>query len=286
MWCACFCLRTGALNEVLRLNPKSILRHGLLPAVAGVGCGLIFNKLLSQDSSQIPPDLSRLTPAAAKAPLPAGSIRSVPAPPNGPPVPGNEAVSSKGERLTLLAKNRRVEDLLVEIEKLPPGKDREQGVQLLMKEWFPLDRAAALAWMENLSDREDKAHAAAGMVPSWCKEDSHAASIWVAALPEGAAKRMAGNALADSMGLRDPEASLSWTLASRVADEPLEHRITPAVTYLAHKDYESAFKQITESNLSDQEKAGMEKKARAAWNLQRVREGKWQEILPMEGTTP
>ena len=155
-----------------------------------------------------------------------------------------------------------------------------------MKEWFPLDRAAALAWMENLSDPADKAHAAVGMVPSWCKEDSHAASSWVAALPEGAAKRMAGKALAESLGLRDPAASLSWTFAARAADEPLEHRITTAVTYLAHQDYESAFKQITESNLSDPEKGAMEKKARAAWNLQRVREGKWQEILPVEATPP
>lgn len=190
------------------------------------------------------------------------------------------------DRLTLLADNRRVEDLLLEVEKLPPGKDRISGIWRLMKEWLPLDRSAAMGWMEQLADSQEKDNAVRGMLESWCKEDSHAASAYVAALPEGPSKRSAGKALSHTLMSRDPAAGLSWSLASREADDKVEDDIGYKVTALAYGDYPNAVQLVNDSSLSPEEKQQMQETARKAWNRQKVQNGEWDQVIPGKGGPP
>lgn len=190
------------------------------------------------------------------------------------------------EWLQLLGDNYRVEDLLIEVEKLPPGPDRNFGVWQLMKEWLPLDRTAAMEWMGYLADPSEKDAAVRGLLESWSKEDTHAASAYVAALPEGPLKRSAGKVLSHSLSVRDRASALSWSLASRGPGENLIDDVRHKVSGLAGEDYATTTRLVAESALSEAEKQQMKEIARAAWNLQRVRKGKWDEIIPAEGATP
>lgn len=186
----------------------------------------------------------------------------------------------------LLADNRRVEDLLLEVEKLPPGKDRNSGIWRLMKEWLPLDRSAAMGWMEQLGDAKEKDGAIRGMLESWCKEDSHAASAYAATLPDGPLKRSAGKVLSNSLILRDPASALSWSLASHEADDNVDDDIRYKVTALAQGDYQTAVQLVTDSSLPPVEKQRMRETARTAWNLQKVQNGEWDQVIPGKGGPP
>lgn len=209
------------------------------------------------------------------------------------PAPGSEPVALSGsaaseavnsgtlkERLAALAKNRRVEELLLEIQKLPPGDDRRQATGLLIKEWFPMDREAALRWMDTLTEPEEKEAAHREMLISWCKDDSHAASASVAAMPEGPARKSAGKVLSESLVSLDPASSLIWSMASRQPDENLDYDVTDKLRNVARANFDLANNLILKSNLSEMEQASLRQAARTSWNQQKMLEGQWDEIKP------
>lgn len=263
---------------------KTALLHGVLPAAMGVLAAWLIpwpaapaKGLL--DPAPVIPHSAPALPASAGPPAAAGTT------------PPRQDFTGKRpddilEWIALLGDNRRVEDLLVEVEKLPPGKGRNNGIWRLMKEWLPMDRVAAMKWMARLEEPAEKTAALTGMLESWGKEDMHAASAFLAALPDGPMKRTAGRRLAHGLALRDPASSLSWSIASRNPGESVDEEIVNAVTFLASGDYESADRLISVSVLSPGEKKQMKEKARTAWNEHQVRAGKWELILPKQEDTP
>lgn len=271
---------------------KTGLLHGVVPALMGILAAWLIPwpaaPATALTAGTAPGSLpSTPTPALSAPALPASAS---PAAAAGTTSPGQDLSGTRPadiiEWIALLGDARRVEDLLVEVEKLPPGKGRNNGIWRLMKEWLPMNRAAAMEWMARLEDPAEKTAALTGMVESWGKEDMHAASAFLAALPDGPMKRTAGRRLAHGLALRDPASSLSWSLASRNPDESLGEEIQNAVTFLASRDYESADRLISGSELSAIEKQQMKEKARISWNAHQVRAGKWELILPEQEDSP
>lgn len=262
---------------------KSVFLHGFLPAVAGLWCAHLLPGL----SPASTPEGERTTlPHQANHLNPQSKLVQLASRTEAPVEKSEKKPGKTKEWLELLGDNYRVEDLRIEVEKLPPGPDRNFGVWRLMKEWLPLDRSAAMDWMGHLADASEKDAAVRGLLESWSKEDTHAASAYVAALPEGPLKCSAGKVLSDSLSLRDRASALSWSLASRGPGENLKDDVRHKVSGLAGEDYETTARLVAESALSEAEKQQMKEIARAAWNLQRVRKGKWGEIIPAEGATP
>ncbi len=258
---------------------KSVILHGFLPAAAGLWCA----HLLPERSPAPSPAGERVTLIHQANPSKQIQFASH----TEAPVQQSGGKSGKTkEWLQLLGDNYRVEDLRIEVEKLPPGPDRNFGIWRLMEEWLPLDRSAAMEWMSHLADPSEKDAAVRGLLESWSKEDTHAASAYVAALPEGPLKRSAGNVLSHSLSLRDPASALSWSLASRGPGENLMDDVRHKVSGLAGEEYETTARLVAESALSEAEKQQLIEIARDAWNLQRVIKGKWDEIIPAEGVTP
>ena len=189
-------------------KPKQLLLRGAIPCLAGLLAGqLIPWKTHPPATAARPQPAARgSSDATGTAPgVVAITSESMPPAAQDPPKP-----ESTKERLKKLATNRRVEDLLVEIQKIPPGAERAEGIGLLAKAWFPLDRSGTMKWIGTLTNPEEQKAAYGNMIQYWCSQDIHASSTFVAALPDGELKNSLGVGLSDALSSREPIASLSW----------------------------------------------------------------------------
>lgn len=255
----------------------STVIRGVLPLVCGLALGrwMMPGMAHQNGAGEIPrPTQIAATSDAGRAPVSAPLVLN-----------GSAALEAVNpgtfkERLAALAKNRRVEELFLEIQKLPPGEDRRQASGLLMREWFPMDREAALRWMDTLTEPAEKESAHREMLISWCKDDSHAASASVAAMPEGPARKSAGKVLCESLVSLDPASSLIWSMASRLPEENLDYDVTGKVRNVARADIDMAIRLLAESPLTEAEQVPLREAARTSWNQQRMLEGQWDQIKP------
>lgn len=179
-----------------------------------------------------------------------------------------------------LARNRRIEDLLAEIRRMPPGEARGSAMHDLAKQWFGLDQEATLTWIGTLSDGEEKTMACRGLVSGWCPVDSAGVSGWVEALPAGTFKDAMGSCLSYNLShaFADRSAALSWAIASR-NDKEGGSIVRESIESLAGPDIEGASRVIEASALSDQEKGRLREAARATWNQEQAIRGRWDLIL-------
>jgi hypothetical protein len=263
---------------------KTILFTGILPAAAGVWCGALYHPILKNAAtgstasaittraSKLPPDPNTTTP-----PLTA-PFSATPDPNDGPP-------ESVKDRINTLARTTRVEDLLAELDHLPPGDDRNLAIGLLAEHWFTLDHAATTAWITSLKNDGEKERAYCGLMPAWAQEDSEAASTWLADLPEGSLKQQAGASLATALTHRDPAAALSWGIACRNGglDQAALESIAGSLGYY---DSEEAERIVAISDLLEDQKRALRNAARQNWNRMRAVRGEWDKIRPLETTLP
>ena len=261
------------------MKPKpllAVLPWILVPASLGVWCGWATPEIStaqeSQRSNEALPSPSQTTPSA-------------PTPPLTTPSASAEKPETQREHIELLGRNRRVEDLLVELEELPPGDDRSLALRVLAEQWFLMDRAAALAWCGTLRDATDRGQATCGMTKGWTREDSHAASAWVAALPADEERARAVDGLVNGIMLSDPSSALSWSIAEWKPGDSLEE-LKDRATHLAYFDFLEAQRVLESAALAETEKTTLLQAARGAWNEAKVRQGKWAEILPEPPTQP
>lgn len=229
-------------------RPKAILLTGILPAAAGILCGWCYSPTPETPAPAL------ASPAVASHAVKPPSTQKIIAPENSIPLltaPDDpKPPESVKDRLNKLAIHRRVEDLLAELEHLPPGTDRNLAIGLLAKHWFTFDHAGTNAWIAGLKNDKEKECAYCGLIAPWAQEDSESASIWVAGLPEGSLKQQTGLSLASALILRDPAASLSWALASRNSSFDAEH-LDWAAAAVGQHDYDQAESILAASDLSE-----------------------------------
>jgi hypothetical protein len=261
---------------------KSIFFTAILPAAAGVWCGVLFTAHSDDGSPALPASSISITSSGdrhQKRP-----VATVALPPSFSPEPAQSPECVR-ERIKNLADNRRVEDLRAELEHLPPGEDRNFAIGLLGQHWFSLDHDATTTWIAGLKEGVEKQIAYGGMVNSWTQEDSESASAWVATLPEGAMKAEVGNSLAIALMYRDPAAALSWTLASRHSQSAHSNLATMA-RGLARHDYAQTQRLLAASVLPEDEIRQLSNTAKKEWNQLKAARGEWDEMLTLEDTPP
>lgn len=259
-------------------NPKALLATVVLPAALGLLCASFYPQAQALPATPEPArpitSSATLAPAEPKAPsqtTPAQSALKLPEDPS--------------ERISELARNYRIEDLLEELEQFPPGEERNPAIEKLTKRWFDLDPTGTTAWIAALNDDTEKEAAYAGMVEAWTHHDSAAASAWVAALPDGRLKWKTGLGLAESLGVWDPASSLRWAIASRKAANE-DSNFESVTRALAYDNYTEAQRIVNESDLTADEKHRLLRAAKIGQNQKSAIRGEWERILPMEPTAP
>lgn len=249
----------------MKISPKTkyLLLWGAIPGIAG----LLAGQLLPWENHPAPASAqhSQVVVASSSAFEPADQTL----PEEKVPEEFPRRPKSTRDFLRQHAAHQRVEELLVEINKLPPGEDRLDGIRELAQAWSPLDHAGVMQWLGTLTDPKEQNIAYRCFIASWCNGDTPEASAWVAALPQGALRDALGLVVSNSLEYWEPAASLIWALASTPADEATGKVLQQRVQGVAQYDYETATQLISQSKLPDSAKRQLLETALTASNKAR-----------------